>query len=322
MGAISSSPATSSATSGTIAVGAAVAAAVAVSMSAYVRFEIPDALDAHGETALLAWVLVAAAGLGALLCAYLALIWSMTSLVLLVGPASRIGRAIVSALRVIAPRVARRLTLGAAVATTATGLALAPAAAADQASDPDQQGPGQISIAATLTSTAPLPTGGNDAAQSEGGGDGSTSQKPGTEPDERDTAPDERGAGRGEPVPETGTDAAPRPGLGWSDAPRPGSDAAADEGRAAAPDAAAPEANSAPQSSPQSPFTVDVQPGDSLWSITDDLLGSDADQPDDISALWPSLHAANSDVIGPDPDHLEPGQVLVVPADLSPQEQP
>lgn len=311
MGAISSSPAPSSARPGTIAVGAALAAVTAVGMSAYVRFEVPFAVDAHGETALLAWILIASAGLGALLCAYLALIWSLTSLVLLFGPASQLGRALVSTLRVLAPRVARRLTLGAAVATTATGLALVPASAADQA--PDQQHSRQISVAATLTSTAPLPTGGDRAAPSESG---STSDAQGTEFD----AP---GSERNESVPEESTDVGARPGLGWSDAPQPGSDAAAGEGPATDPGAAAqPETDAAPQSSPHSsPSTVDVQPGDSLWSITDDLLGPDADHPDDISALWPSLHAVNRDVIGPDPDHLEPGQVLVVPADLSPQEQ-
>lgn len=308
MEAISSSPAPPWVRPGTIAVGAALAAVTAVGMSAYVRFEVPLAVDAHGETALLAWVLIATAGLAALLCAYLALIWSLTSLVQLVGPASRLGKALVSTLRVIAPRVARRLTLGAAVATTATGLALVPASAADQAAD--QQHSGQISVAATLTSTAPLPTGGDEAAPSESG---STSDASGTESDDP-------GSGHGESVPEDSTNVAPRPGLGWSDAPLPGSDAARDEGHPTVPGAAA-DPGAAPQSSPQSPSTVDVQPGDSLWSITDDLLGPDADHPDDISALWPSLHAVNSDVIGPDPDHLEPGQVLVVPADLSPQEQ-
>lgn len=314
MEAISSSPAPPSAGPGTIAVGAAVAAATAVGMSAYARYEVPVAVDAHGETALFAWVLIAAAGLGALLCTYLALIWSMTALALLVGPASRLGRALVSALRVIAPRAARRLTLGAAVATTATGLALVPATAADQA--PEQQRAGQISVAATLTPTAPLPTDGNEAAQSESG---ASSEVPSTEPDEQ-------GPGHGGSAPEASPDAAPRPGLGWSDAPQPDSDAAPDEERAADPGAgAAPEADAAPQASPQSspqfPSTVDVRSGDSLWSITDDLLGPGTDHSDDISALWPSLHAVNSDVIGPDPDHLEPGQVLIVPADLSPQEQ-
>lgn len=312
MEAISRSPAPWSAKSGTIAVGAALAAVTAVGMSAYVRVEAPLALGANGETALFAWLLIAAAGLGALLCAYLALIWSLASLVLLVGPASRLGRALVSTLRVIAPRVARRLTLGAALATTATGLALAPASAADQS--PDQPPSGQISVAATLTSTAPRPAGGDDVAPTESG---STEGAPEAEPG----AP---GLGRGGSLPQDSSDAAPRPGLGWSDAPHPSSDPAPD----AAPDAghatgtaADPEPEAATQSSPQSsPSTVDVQPGDSLWSITDDLLGPDADHPDDISALWPSLHAVNRDVIGPDPDHLEPGQVLVVPADLSPQE--
>lgn len=50
-----------------------------------------------------------------------------------------------------------------------------------------------------------------------------------------------------------------------------------------------------------------VQPGGSLSEIADDRMGG-AEQ-------WPALYEANEDVIGPNPDLIQPGQVLVVPGD-------
>jgi hypothetical protein len=45
-----------------------------------------------------------------------------------------------------------------------------------------------------------------------------------------------------------------------------------------------------------------VRRGDSLWSIAKDQLGD--------PALWPQLYALNRDVVGPDPDLIQPGQLL------------
>lgn len=59
--------------------------------------------------------------------------------------------------------------------------------------------------------------------------------------------------------------------------------------------------------------TVVVRPGDTLWSLTARHLGADATDAA-ISAEWPRWYAANAAAIGPDPDLLHPGQVLVVPA--------
>lgn len=53
--------------------------------------------------------------------------------------------------------------------------------------------------------------------------------------------------------------------------------------------------------------TAVVQPGGTLSRIADDRMG-DADQ-------WPALYEANEDVIGPNPNLIQPGQVLVVPGD-------
>lgn len=59
--------------------------------------------------------------------------------------------------------------------------------------------------------------------------------------------------------------------------------------------------------------TVVVRAGDTLWSLTARHLGQDASDAE-IAAAWPRWYEANAAVIGPDPDLLHPGQVLVVPA--------
>lgn len=57
---------------------------------------------------------------------------------------------------------------------------------------------------------------------------------------------------------------------------------------------------------------VVVQPGDCLWSIAAQHLGGDpADA--QIAEAWPLWYDANRAVIGPDPNLLQPGQVLAVP---------
>lgn len=57
------------------------------------------------------------------------------------------------------------------------------------------------------------------------------------------------------------------------------------------------------------PPTVEVAPGDSLWSLTAGLLPSAASE-DVVAAGWPLLYAANRDVVGNDPNLLHPGQTL------------
>ena len=63
----------------------------------------------------------------------------------------------------------------------------------------------------------------------------------------------------------------------------------------------------------KAPQRVTVRPGDSLWSITRTGLGARATDAA-IAARWPDWYAANASLIGPDPDHLEPGQVLRMPS--------
>ena len=74
----------------------------------------------------------------------------------------------------------------------------------------------------------------------------------------------------------------------------------------------------APPTPPTSPApaddgaTIEVQLGDTLWALAARALGADASDAA-IAAEWPRWYAANASTIGPDPDLLRPGQVLVVP---------
>ena len=59
--------------------------------------------------------------------------------------------------------------------------------------------------------------------------------------------------------------------------------------------------------------TVVVHRGDTLWDIAARHLGPHAtDQ--DVAEAWPRWYALNREVVGDDPDHILPGQRLVVPA--------
>ena len=102
---------------GASSLGAVAAAGGAVAMTQAARTLGSTAGSAHGEEQLIGWVLVGLAGAGALLCLYLALIWGLAAAILLAGPAGRTGRMLLPALRVLAPRLARRVSMGTAVAT-------------------------------------------------------------------------------------------------------------------------------------------------------------------------------------------------------------
>ena len=230
-----------------------------------------DARGAGGQEQLILWVLLVLAAAGALLCFYLATVWALAAMIQLAGPAGRIGRVLLPALRVLAPRVARRVSVGAAVASAATGLVLGPALASEPV-------PGGAEDRPTVLQTSQL-------------------------------LPDEEP----EPVPpaEPGT---PLPSLGWGGEPSPAAEPTEDETPGDEP--IEDEGVHDGDGSAPAPRSVVVRPGDTLWSITDDVLGPAPDDPALLAASWPLLHEANLDVIGEDPDMLRPGQVLTVPAGL------
>ncbi len=63
---------------------------------------------------------------------------------------------------------------------------------------------------------------------------------------------------------------------------------------------------------PGTAATATVRAGDTLWDLAAGQLGPLATDYE-IARHWPAWHAANRSVIGPDPNHLLPGQVLAVP---------
>lgn len=62
--------------------------------------------------------------------------------------------------------------------------------------------------------------------------------------------------------------------------------------------------------------SVVVRTGDTLWGVAARALGPDASDAE-IAAEWPRWYAANERTIGPDPDILLPGQVLVAPGPVT-----
>ena len=306
MGSDDETAATAAARPASAAVSAVLAAVGALVMASALTALWPTASRGADEDALIAAVLMTIAGFGTMLCAYLVVIWSLAVMALLAGPASRTGVTVLLALRVLAPRVASRVTLGAAVATTATGLVLVPATAADPgAGEGDAARPLTTAVSSQLVPTAP-----SDTAPS------------GTAPSQPEHDPEPVAEAPGSTTDEDG-DSPQLPPLGWGEQPSTG-DAAPLNTDAADPEDTESSAAPAPAqegSTPSTPpRTVEVHAGDSLWSITDDLLGPAPDDPSEIASAWPALHEANHLDIGPDPDHLEPGQELIVPASLSHQE--
>jgi nucleoid-associated protein YgaU len=57
---------------------------------------------------------------------------------------------------------------------------------------------------------------------------------------------------------------------------------------------------------------VEVQPGDSLWSITRRALGPGATE-ERIAQTWPAWWSANRSVVGDDPGLIHPGDRLTAP---------
>lgn len=56
---------------------------------------------------------------------------------------------------------------------------------------------------------------------------------------------------------------------------------------------------------------VEVAPGDTLWSIAADVLGTQ--NPRAIARFWPQIYRINRALIGPDPSRIFPQQILRLP---------
>ncbi|MFE5775147.1 LysM peptidoglycan-binding domain-containing protein [Brachybacterium sp. NPDC056505] len=264
-----------------------------------------EARSSYGTDALTALVLLAVAALGVLLCAYLALVHALAAVVMLRGADAAGSRALLRALRVLAPRLASRALATLAVTTAAAGLLAGPAQA--QGTPAVTSAAGQTASPASAPAAAPLMRlpGSQDHPPEH------TDASPSAHlPVEPDAPPPEEPTGR----PDDGDQ--DLPGLGWGDQEAPADDpdphAGSEASEADAEDSSADDGSADGSERPDT-LTVVVKDGDSLWSISDDLMGVGTDDPGAVSAAWPELFAANADVIGPDPDHIEPGQVLTVP---------
>ncbi|TLM85634.1 hypothetical protein FDW83_04490 [Pseudarthrobacter sp. NamE2] len=114
----------------------------------------------------------------------------------------------------------------------------------------------------------------------------------------------------GVPVPEAGSYSPSAPPSSFNPGWQP-SAPVVDPGLLAAP--AARDALQAQQPVGEGNGGVAVLSGDSLWDIVSGYLGPGASDVD-IALEWPRWYEANKSVIGPDPDTLLPGQVLLPPA--------
>lgn len=67
-----------------------------------------------------------------------------------------------------------------------------------------------------------------------------------------------------------------------------------------------------PRDAPGSAEAVLVRPGDTLWDIAAEHLGSGATD-GEIAESWPRWYEANRHAIGDDPALIQPGMVLLPP---------
>ncbi|WP_227488321.1 LysM peptidoglycan-binding domain-containing protein [Brachybacterium subflavum] len=280
-------------------------AAGAILLRATAALEV-EARSSYGTDALTALVLLAVAALGVLLCAYLALVHALAAVVMLRGADAAGSRALLRALRVLAPRLASRALATLAVTTAAAGLLAGPAQAQGTPAAVTSAA-GQTAPPASAPAAAPLMRlpGSQDHAPEHA--DASPSAQLPAEPDAPPTEEPTDGPDDGDQD---------LPGLGWGDQEGSAEDPGPHAGSESSEATAGTDDSSAEGSERPDTLTVVVKDGDSLWSISDDLMGVGTDHPGAVSEAWPELFAANADVVGPDPDRIEPGQVLTVPDTL------
>ncbi|GAA2198151.1 LysM domain-containing protein [Sinomonas flava] len=183
-----------------------------------------------------------------------------------------------------APAFMRRLAL----AVLGLSLAAAPAAHADTLPDPTWQP--SVSVPATLAATLP--------ASAAAGADTQAAQTPAAETPAAETAPAEAAPAETTAA-ESGPEPTPLPRPGWTP-----SAPLAPTGLLVQQPARGAEAAGTP--------TVEVRPGDTLWSIVARHLGPGATELD-IAAAWPDWYTANRGAIGDSPHLILPGQLLTAP---------
>lgn len=244
-----------------------------------------SAVRASGPDAAEDLLVLGAAGVGAVLLAWLGL--GVTLSALSAAPGA-VGRLATVAAEHVAPAAVRRLTaavVGAAIATAAT-----PAAHADS---PFPAPP----LTPTASQTAPAP----DPAF------GITVRAPVV-----DAVPDPgTTTGPVATVPDPGFGAGIRTAPATTSAPGPSAPTPAVETRT--PPALGPLGPAPHTPSPSSGARhVTVVRGDSLWAIAARQLGPQATR-QQVAHEWPRWYAANRKVIGPDPNLIRVGQVLTAP---------
>lgn len=232
-------------------------------------------------------------------------------LALLVLPARGRRRAAAPAQRLLArwgaPWV-RRILVGTLSLSAVTAPALAAVPTPDDLgwrptqSAPAPQAADDVAAGDPATGPAPEDTAAPGGAASDGAAPGGTAP-PGGVPSgtvpSSPTAPGPQGAPPGAP----GYPGAP----GSQGSPAPGAE---EEATAPAP------AGTGASHGTRATGSHTVRPGESLWSITADLLHT-TDR-GAIASAWPTLWAANRVVVGRDPGLIRPGTVLQVPEALRP----
>lgn len=182
---------------------------------------------------------------------------------------------------------------------TQSAPAPAPQAADDVATGDPATGPAPEDTAAPSPADPAAPGAASDGAAPEGAASGGTAP-PGGVPSgvtpSAPTAPGPQGAPPGAPG-SPGSLGSPAPG-------------AEEEATVPAP------AGTGASHGTRATGSHTVRPGESLWSITADLLHT-TDR-GAIASAWPTLWAANRVVVGRDPGLIRPGTVLQVPEALRP----
>lgn len=269
----------------------ALAAGALIALARWVR-DLWQVVAAPGPASAPELLMAGVAALALLIGGWLWITMLLESLSLLPGLAGRMLRPLAAA---VVPQIARRsvaVALGIGLAAGGGGMAHAstpsPAPAATSSAAPLQSPSASPSSPSSSGSPSPVPASPTPSAVQPSASAtvpaGSTGPAGASGPGWRPTAPTVR--------PQTGPDLRQASGS-TPGTPSPGW---------------TPSRSSADRPSGE----VVVLRGDTLWSIAAAHLGAGASDAE-IAAEWPRWYAANADLIGPDPNVIRPGQVLVPP---------